>query len=214
MDSVAEIVLLKSKGVQKEGWLKSHSLNEGFGRSCGLEATPARHQRASVSFCLRVLACVFLLAAWGCGAKRGNDEPMTTEAGNPLVQNGRWSEMHQAVDEGNRTKLQSMLSKGLSPEVAAVKKEDRWLRPLHLAAQKGDVMVAQVLVEAGADVNSEMSTGETPLHTAVKAGHRAMVVFLLSKGADRDKESFYIHKPMKLAEELGRQDLVDALKAD
>jgi ankyrin repeat protein len=119
--------------------------------------------------------------------------------------------LHAAVHEGNSARMKELLADGVDVNVNAVSKNDYSCTPLHLAAERGDVLMAQMLIVKGAEVNGSMSTGETPLHTAVKAGHRAMVVFLLSKGADASTESFYIQSPMALAQEMNRQDLVDAL---
>ena len=161
---------------------------------------------AQITCYLGVITLGFLA---GCGETE--QQPLTHEVSNPLVEDGRWSALHAAVDEGNSARVKELLEAGVDVNVIAVAKNDYSLTPLHLAARRGDVLMAQMFLSKGADVNVPMSTGETPLHTAVKAGHRAMVVFLLGKGADKSLESFYIKSPLALAQELKRQDLVDAL---
>lgn len=52
--------------------------------------------------------------------------------------------------------------------------------PLHLAAQSGDVGLAQVLLEHGSDPNArEETTGWTPLHFAVSKAHYPLILQLL-----------------------------------
>jgi truncated hemoglobin YjbI len=55
---------------------------------------------------------------------------------------------------------------------------------LHMAARRGNVLVAQSLLRHGADIEARDKNGDTPLHRAVKCGHVEMVAFLLSQGAD------------------------------
>jgi ankyrin repeat protein len=50
--------------------------------------------------------------------------------------------------------------------------------PLHVAALYGRGAIAQVLVDAGAPLDSENDSGETPLQIAVKKGHRRTPVYL------------------------------------
>jgi ankyrin repeat protein len=62
-------------------------------------------------------------------------------------------------------------------------------RPLHLAASRGQLRVAEYLIANGADLNAASlyngaPTGPTPLRAAAAAGHKKMVELLLSKGAN------------------------------
>jgi hemoglobin len=55
---------------------------------------------------------------------------------------------------------------------------------LHMAARRGNVPVAEALLECGADAEARDKLGDTPLHRAIKCGKTEMVAFLLSQGAD------------------------------
>ena len=55
---------------------------------------------------------------------------------------------------------------------------------LHMAARRGNVPVAQALLDGGADLEARDKLGETPLRRAVNCGKVEMVAFLLSRGAD------------------------------
>lgn len=55
---------------------------------------------------------------------------------------------------------------------------------LHLAAQKGDVAVAAMLIEAGADIHAEDEFGWTALQQAAAFGHADVARLLISVGSD------------------------------
>ena len=59
--------------------------------------------------------------------------------------------------------------------------------PLHRAAWKGHLAVAQLLLDHGADPNAQdrhEHYGGTPLHTAAHGNQRALVALLIARGAD------------------------------
>lgn len=60
------------------------------------------------------------------------------------------------------------------------------LSPLDLACRSGNLMAAEILIEAGADVNSESST--KPLGEALKSGNMELIKLLLDEGARINEE--------------------------
>lgn len=59
---------------------------------------------------------------------------------------------------------------------------------LHMAARRGNVPVAEALLDGGADLEARDRAGDTPLRRAVNCGKPAMVAFLLSRGAKVDSK--------------------------
>ena len=55
---------------------------------------------------------------------------------------------------------------------------------LHMAARRGNVQVAEALLECGANIEARDSLGETPLRRAVNCGKTGVAALLLAKGAD------------------------------
>jgi hypothetical protein len=62
-----------------------------------------------------------------------------------------------------------------------------WLTPLMLAAREGDVALARVLTDAGADVNAVAGDGKTALALAIFNGHYAVASALVDRKADVNK---------------------------
>lgn len=56
--------------------------------------------------------------------------------------------------------------------------------PLHMAARRGNVNVAEALLNAGADIEARDTKGETPLRRAVNCGHPEFAKLLLERGAN------------------------------
>jgi ankyrin repeat protein len=53
-----------------------------------------------------------------------------------------------------------------------------------MAARRGNVEVAEVLLDCGADIESRDSLGDTPLRRSVNCGKTAVAALLLARGAD------------------------------
>jgi len=56
-------------------------------------------------------------------------------------------------------------------------------RPLHVAADKGRLIVTELLFEHGAHIEGKDGNGNTPLHTAVMSGRTQVAELLLNNGA-------------------------------
>jgi len=84
---------------------------------------------------------------------------------------------------------------------------------LHRCAAKGDIPVAQVCLDFGADINAiETDSSSTPLGVAARLGKKEMVEWLLSKGADRrlpEDEPWAI--PLEWARRKSRADIIPLL---
>jgi Arf-GAP/coiled-coil/ANK repeat/PH domain-containing protein len=53
-----------------------------------------------------------------------------------------------------------------------------------LAARRGNVGIAEALLDAGADLEASDKKGETPLRRAVNCGHKDLAALFVSRGAD------------------------------
>ena len=82
--------------------------------------------------------------------------------------------------------------------------------PLLFAARQGDLATAQVLVEAGADVNDTAASGASALVIAAHSGHGPLGVYLLAQGADANAAGAG-YTALHAAVLRGQADLVEAL---
>lgn len=80
--------------------------------------------------------------------------------------------------------------------------------PLYLAADRADVKVARLLIDAGADLNALRGAekgGGTPLSKAVNRGHVEMVKLLLESGCDVERMEVNGVPPLTCAAMQGRR---------
>lgn len=92
-----------------------------------------------------------------------------------------------ATQEGQSQLVNLLISNGADSSIAT--KEQR-VTPLHAAAMIDDfiadrttsVEVAKMLIENGADVNTEMHTGETPVFPAASYGQVEVSIYYYQKG--------------------------------
>eukprot|EP01114_Cavostelium_apophysatum_P015525 TRINITY_DN4242_c0_g1_i1.p1 TRINITY_DN4242_c0_g1~~TRINITY_DN4242_c0_g1_i1.p1 ORF type:complete len:250 (+),score=49.46 TRINITY_DN4242_c0_g1_i1:92-841(+) len=83
--------------------------------------------------------------------------------------------------EGNIEKVREILKN--SKDKINVKDEEG-CAPLHYACDRGNVEIAQLLIENGADVNLQDSQGQTGLHYGATVGEADIISLLLKAGAD------------------------------
>ena len=62
---------------------------------------------------------------------------------------------------------------------------------LHFVATWGDLHAAQLLVDAGVEIDLSGEDDFTPLHTAISHGHLELAKFLLSRGANPAKKCMF-----------------------
>ena len=91
--------------------------------------------------------------------------------------------LHIAAVEGKREGAESLLNRGLDPDEHDNKPQ---MTPLSIACQCGNIDVAEVLLDHGANVNHEDCEMQTPLLAACVAGHIEIVRLLLNRGANID----------------------------
>ena len=100
------------------------------------------------------------------------------------------------------------------PTLLEAHNSDGWT-PLHLAAFFGQVELANVLIDRGADVNarSTNSMKNTPLHAAAAGGNVQAVDLLLKRGADANATQEGGWTALHSAAQSGNRAMVETLIA-
>ena len=83
--------------------------------------------------------------------------------------------------------------------------------PVHLAADIGDVLMLDYLLQFIPEVNVCTDGGDTPLHVASLNGHADAVAFLLKKGADSNGANKHGNTALHLASLRGHTNAMKAL---
>ncbi|XP_005479286.2 CARD- and ANK-domain containing inflammasome adapter protein [Oreochromis niloticus] len=90
------------------------------------------------------------------------------------------SALHLAARSGSKPIVQTLLEKGLDPNIKGAKGHT----PLHLAAQCDRPDITGLLLKGGAQVNAVSQDGLIPLHIASRQGHTDTVIQLLHNKAE------------------------------
>lgn len=91
--------------------------------------------------------------------------------------------LHQAVYNDQAEVVRTLLAASKAQLDAP---NDAGETPLLVACERGNLHIARMLLDAGADANRPLTNGTTPLHWAAQAGNRFLVEALLGAGAAID----------------------------
>lgn len=118
-------------------------------------------------------------------------------------------DLHDAVRAGDATHVQALLLAG-----ANVNELDSFGSPLHLAAARGSVEIATVLIDAGANLEAKASTFSEkahPLHTAAVENQVAVAALLIERGAKVDSRNAEGMTPLLVAASNGNVEVAALL---
>ena len=122
-----------------------------------------------------------------------------------------WTPLHLAVFFGRVNIVHLLL--GRRAALNAVSHTDERVTPLHSAlANPHNAALAQVLIDAGADISVTQLQGYTPLHYAAADGLETIARGLLARGADRSVRDKTGKTASDLAREKGHLALADSLQ--
>lgn len=92
------------------------------------------------------------------------------------------SNLASVVTDRHHDMLRHLVAQGSDLEEAGFLN----MRPLHLAAEAGDLTAIQILVEGNADVDALSGMNKSPLCLATENVHVSVVKYLLEFGANKD----------------------------
>lgn len=83
-------------------------------------------------------------------------------------------------------------------------------RPIDEAIQRGQLRVAQFLIENNIDL-TDVGNGVAPMETAILAGHNSMVKLLIDAGVDVNQKGSHGASPIYVAVESGYRTIIETL---
>ena len=119
------------------------------------------------------------------------------------------AEIHEAVKKGDINKVKSILAE--NPDQVNAKANGGWT-PLHLAAERGNKDVIELLIAKGAQVNAKDKFGSTPLHCAAWMGQKDVAELLIAKGVNVNAKDQHGQTPLHMAAHEGRKEVADLME--
>lgn len=111
--------------------------------------------------------------------------------------------------KNNNTKRIKALLQSTSPDCIYRISDPR--TPLVMAAREGNLEIAKLLIDNGANVNKYASGDETPLMAAASSGNLSLVHFLVEKGASVNKKLSDNGTALLIAAKHGNPEIVSFL---
>ena len=116
--------------------------------------------------------------------------------------------LHQAAFNGQSEIVRSLLS--TFPDMTDATNDDGET-PLIIACMKGNLAVAKLLLDAGADANRSQLNGNSPLHFAAWSGNKFIGNDLIAAHAQADAQNGNGETPLILAAREGNNEFVSLL---
>jgi len=130
----------------------------------------------------------------------------TTDYSSPMAK--KWPLFLDALESGNVDGVKQIIEEGLNVNVLR-----NGVTPLMIATSKGKTEIAQVILQAGVNINAKSDDGETALHKAAFDQEETGVVqLLMESGIDVDAKNKAGKTALHLAEEKKHRDIVRVIK--
>ncbi|MBU8922835.1 MAG: ankyrin repeat domain-containing protein [Bacteroidales bacterium] len=119
-------------------------------------------------------------------------------------------DIHTAIQDGDVARVKAILK--ADPDAINESAENRFKElPIHMAAQTGNVEIARILIEAGADVDAGDSDNSTALGIAAMRKHIDMANFLLEQGANINHRDRKADTPLSFALYGSNEEMIQLL---
>jgi hypothetical protein len=168
------------------------AIGGGFGRAAG---TNGAAMYAWLMAIVIVSLALFLLGAYRIAVAERNTK---------LV-------LLRAVRYGDMVKVHSLLER--FPVLVNAMDREGWT-PLHWAAERGSVEMAELFISKGADVNVQDNENVTPLHVAAFYGRKRVAALLIANGAYIHMKDKHGKTPLDIAGEKGKNAVAELLGAE
>ncbi|XP_039009876.1 protein VAPYRIN-like [Hibiscus syriacus] len=144
------------------------------------------------------------------GQEQANGNNVGLYQADPRWESKGWNEVHVAVTFDRTADLEVLLRKVKRETLDRRDKEGR--TPLLLAATKGNIECAKMLLESGADKNAKSNDGRTALYRAVANGNRRMVEMLIEMDADPTISDDRGRSALDIARDKEHEEMVEIME--
>ncbi len=119
-------------------------------------------------------------------------------------------DIHRAIESGDIARVKEILK---TNPAALTERDTNQFRelPIHFAATAGNVEMARLFLDAGADIDAGDSDNSTALGIAAMRGHAPMVTFLIERGANVNHRDRKADCPLSFAVGAGREEIARQL---
>ncbi|XP_062092359.1 protein VAPYRIN-like [Humulus lupulus] len=121
-----------------------------------------------------------------------------------------WDELHVAASFDQTEEVLDLVR--VRGSASLDRRDNEGRTPLHVAAAKGHIKCARVLVESGADKDARSRDGRTALYRAAANGDRPMVRMLIQMGADPTIPNDRGRSALDVARDKGHSEVVEVLE--
>lgn len=135
-------------------------------------------------------------------------KPKGSYAPSPTAQ--KWPVLVEAIEQGNVDTVKKLIEEGINVNLSR-----NGVTPLMLAASKGNTGIAEVVLQAGVNINAKDDDGWTALHkAAVDQTGTAIIELLMQSGIDVAAQNNSKKTALQLAEAAKHRDIVALMKRD
>ena len=119
-------------------------------------------------------------------------------------------DIHRAIEAGDAARVREILK---SNPAALTERDNNQFHelPIHFAATSGNVEIARILLDAGADIDAGDSDNSTALGVAAMRGHAPLVGFLIERGANVNHRDRKADCPLSFAVSAGKEEIARQL---
>ena len=120
----------------------------------------------------------------------------------------KWPALIEALENGDIDKVKKFIEEGMN-----VNTTHNGVTPLMIAASKGHADIAEVIIQAGVNVNERSEDGWTALHKAAfDQKETAIIELLMESGIDAEARNRSDKTALNLAEEQGHRDIAKLIR--
>ncbi len=121
----------------------------------------------------------------------------------------KWPQFMEALQTGNAETVKQLIEEGINVNILR-----EGATPLMVAASKGQTEIAEIILQAGANINEKNEDGWTALHKAAYEQDKTGIIdLLMQSGADVEAKNRFGKTALQLAEEKSHRDIVRIIKS-